>query len=108
MRHSSEQSKVPAIIAKAEFLAPLMVTCPDRGFPPQICKTDLFSSGRKLESGVPIGKVMVLSSKIRQFYFSKYKFGSDSTGKFGFVQKSKAGSARSQFTPIPCVCRFIR
>ena len=64
MRHSSGHSKDPAIIASAEFFAPLIFTWPCIGFPPQICKTEGSASGDAWASIKPREVVIGLSSKI--------------------------------------------
>lgn len=69
------------MIARAEFFAPLILTCPERGALPQISKTDLSSLGVARVSVEPIKRVIVLSSESIDNSFVFFKFGFDSTGK---------------------------
>ncbi len=83
MRQSWEQSNAPAITTKAEFLAPLILTCPARVERPHISRTAFSSSGEEEDLDSPIEELMDVASQLNNLInVANANFGLDSTRYF--------------------------
>lgn len=81
-RHCCSHRRVPAISARAEFFAPLILTSPLRVLPPMISKTacGVVSWQFSLTVGLNVGVLIVLSS----VSLTGFDFGFDSNRFFFF------------------------